>query len=180
MSILPNWLGTLRQNPKLISNDLMAGLMMAVLVIPQSLGYAALAGLPPIMGLYASIVPTLVYAYLGASSINAVGPVAITAIMTSSALSGYATGSVQYVTLSITLTMMVGGILCLASILRLGWIMQFVSRGVSSGFISAAAVLIVISQLKTSSARPSQVAVSSTSSAAYRTLPSPLSHIPPY
>lgn len=148
MSILPNWLGTLRQNPKLIGNDLMAGLMMAVLVIPQSLGYAALAGLPPIMGLYASIVPTLVYAYLGASSINAVGPVAITAIMTSSALSGYATGSVQYVNLSITLAMMVGGILCLASILRLGWIMQFVSRGVSSGFISAAAVLIVISQLK--------------------------------
>lgn len=148
MSIFPNWLSTLKQRPQLITNDLISGLMMAVLVIPQSLGYAALAGLPPIMGLYASIVPTLVYAYLGASSVSAVGPVAVTAIMTSSALSDYATGSVQYITLSITLAMMVGGILCLASILRLGWIMQFVSRGVSSGFVSAAAVLIVLSQLK--------------------------------
>lgn len=122
--------------------------MMAVLVIPQSLGYAALAGLPPIMGLYASIVPTLVYAYLGASSVSAVGPVAVTAIMTAGALSDYATGSLQYITLSIILAMMVGVILALASILRLGWIMQFVSRGVSSGFVSAAAVLIIISQIK--------------------------------
>lgn len=121
---------------------------MAVLVIPQSLGYAALAGLPPIMGLYASIVPTLVYAYIGASSVNALGPVAVTAIMTASALSGYATGSTQYITLSIILALMVGVILCLASILRFGWIMQFVSRGVSSGFVSAAAVLIIISQIK--------------------------------
>lgn len=121
---------------------------MAVLVIPQSLGYAALAGLPPIMGLYASIVPTLVYAYLGASSVSAVGPVAVTAIMTAGALSDYATGSLQYITLSIILAMMVGVILALASILRLGWIMQFVSRGVSSGFVSAAAVLIIISQIK--------------------------------
>lgn len=126
----------------------MAGVMMAILVIPQSLGYATLAGLPPIMGLYASIVPTLVYAYLGASNINAVGPVAVTAIMTSGTLSGYASDTMQYITLSITLAMMVGGTLCLAGILRLGWIMQFVSRGVSSGFVSAAAVLIVISQLK--------------------------------
>lgn len=148
MSILPNWLRTLKQNPHLISNDLIAGLMMAVLVIPQSLGYAALAGLPPIMGLYASIVPTLVYAYIGASSVNALGPVAVTAIMTASALSGYATGSTQYITLSIILALMVGVILCLASILRFGWIMQFVSRGVSSGFVSAAAVLIIISQIK--------------------------------
>lgn len=122
--------------------------MMAVLVIPQSLGYAALAGLPPIMGLYASIVPTLVYAYLGASSVSAVGPVAVTAIMTAGALSDYATGSLQYIILSIILAMMVGVILALASILRLGWIMQFVSRGVSSGFVSAAAVLIIISQIK--------------------------------
>lgn len=148
MFILPAWFGTLQQNPKLIKDDLMAGVMMAILVIPQSLGYATLAGLPPIMGLYASIVPTLVYAYLGASNINAVGPVAVTAIMTSGTLSGYASDTMQYITLSITLAMMVGGTLCLAGILRLGWIMQFVSRGVSSGFVSAAAVLIVISQLK--------------------------------
>lgn len=148
MFIIPHWFKRLQQHPHLITNDLTAGLMMAVLVIPQSLGYAALAGLPPIMGLYASIVPTLVYAYLGASSVSAVGPVAVTAIMTAGALSDYATGSLQYITLSIILAMMVGVILALASILRLGWIMQFVSRGVSSGFVSAAAVLIIISQIK--------------------------------
>lgn len=121
---------------------------MSVLVIPQSLGYAALAGLPPVMGLYAAIVPTLVYAYIGASSVSAVGPVAITAIMTSSALSGYAAGSLQYVSLAVTLALMVGVVLWLASVLRLGWIMQFVSRGVSAGFISAAALLIIAGQLK--------------------------------
>lgn len=148
MSIFPAWINTLKQQPKLITNDLSAGLMMAVLVIPQSLGYAALAGLPPIMGLYASIVPTLVYAYIGSSSVSALGPVAVTAIMTASALSDYATGSIQYISLSITLALMVGVILCLSSVLRLGWIMQFVSRGVSSGFVSAAAVMIIISQLK--------------------------------
>lgn len=121
---------------------------MAILVIPQSLGYAALAGLPPIMGLYASIVPTLIYAYIGSSNINALGPVAITAIMTASALSPYASGSLQYISLAVTLAFMVGLVLCLANVLKLGWIMQFVSRGVCSGFISAAAILIVVSQLK--------------------------------
>ncbi|MDO4440893.1 MAG: SulP family inorganic anion transporter [Moraxella sp.] len=148
MSIIPTWFSTLKQRPELISNDLVAGLMMAVLVIPQSLGYATLAGLPPIMGLYASIVPTLVYAYIGSSSVSAVGPVAVTAIMTASALSGYTPNTSEYLVLSIALAMMVGVILCLASLFRIGWIMQFVSRGVSSGFVSAAAVLIIISQLK--------------------------------
>ncbi|MCL1624243.1 SulP family inorganic anion transporter [Moraxella sp. Tifton1] len=148
MTILPDWLNTLKQQPKLIVNDLSSGLMMAILVIPQSLGYASLAGLPPIMGLYASIVPTLVYAYIGSSSVSALGPVAVTAIMTSGALSHYASGSMQYIMLSIMLAFMVGVILCLSSMLRLGWIMQFVSRGVASGFVSAAAVMIIISQLK--------------------------------
>lgn len=148
MSIFPHWLTTLKQQPKLIISELTAGFMMAILVIPQSLGYAALAGLPPIMGLYASIVPTLVYAYIGSSSVSALGPVAVTAVMTASALSDYATGSMQYIMLSITLAFMVGAILCLASVLRLGWIMQFVSRGVASGFVSAAAALIIITQFK--------------------------------
>ena len=115
---------------------------------PQSLGYATLAGLPPIMGLYAAITPVIVYAWIGASSVSSIGPVAITAIMTASALSGYATGSLQYISLAIVLAFMVGGILLIAGLIRLGWIMQFVSRGVASGFISGAAVLIIFSQLK--------------------------------
>lgn len=121
---------------------------MAVLVIPQSLGYALLAGLPPVMGLYSAIVPTLVYAYVGSSSVNAVGPVAITAIMTSGALSSYALGSLQYQAMAVTLALMVGVLLMLAHLIRLGWIMQFVSRGVTSGFISGASVLIILGQLK--------------------------------
>lgn len=143
----PNWLADLKKNPSIISNDLMAGLLMGILVIPQSLGYAALAGLPPIMGLYAAIVPTLVYAYVGPSSVQALGPVAITAIMTSSALAHIADPS-QYIEMATTLALMVGAILMIANWCKLGWIVQFISRGVSAGFISAAAVLIIISQLK--------------------------------
>lgn len=121
---------------------------MAILVIPQSLGYAMLAGLPPVMGLYSAIVPTLVYAYIGSSSVNALGPVAITAVMTAGALSSYSLGSLQYVQMAISLAFLVGVILVIASLLRLGWIMQFISRGVSAGFVSGAAVLVIIGQLK--------------------------------
>lgn len=64
---LPDWILPFLQNPKSAIPDINAGLVMAILVIPQSLGYAALAGLPPVMGLYTAIVPTLVYAYLGSS-----------------------------------------------------------------------------------------------------------------
>ena len=147
-NLLPNWVLQFIDSPRTAIPEIYAGLMMAVLVIPQSLGYAALAGLPPIMGLYASIVPVMVYAYIGSSSVSAVGPVAITAIMTAGALSNYATGSLQYVSLAITLALMVGVILWLGSLIRLGWIMQFVSRGVAAGFISGSAVLIIISQFK--------------------------------
>lgn len=147
-ALLPRWVLQLIQHPRTALSDIPAGLMMAVLVIPQSLGYATLAGLPPIMGLYAAITPVIVYAWIGASSVSSIGPVAITAIMTASALSGYATGSLQYISLAIVLAFMVGGILLIAGLVRLGWIMQFVSRGVASGFISGAAVLIIFSQLK--------------------------------
>lgn len=148
ITLMPTWLVPLLAEPKRILPELGTGVMMAVLVIPQSLGYALLAGLPPIMGLYSAIVPTLVYAYVGSSSVNAVGPVAITAIMTAGALSSYALGSLQYQQMAITLALMVGVLLMLAHLIRLGWIMQFVSRGVTSGFISGASVLIILGQLK--------------------------------
>lgn len=148
ITLMPTWLVPLLAEPKRILPELGTGVMMAVLVIPQSLGYALLAGLPPVMGLYSAIVPTLVYAYVGSSSVNAVGPVAITAIMTAGALSSYALGSLQYQQMAITLALMVGVLLMLAHLIRLGWIMQFVSRGVTSGFISGASVLIILGQLK--------------------------------
>lgn len=148
ITLMPTWLVPLLAEPKRILPELGTGVMMAVLVIPQSLGYALLAGLPPVMGLYSAIVPTLVYAYVGSSSVNAVGPVAITAIMTAGALSSYELGSLQYQQMAITLALMVGVLLMLAHLIRLGWIMQFVSRGVTSGFISGASVLIILGQLK--------------------------------
>ncbi|MBU5617560.1 STAS domain-containing protein [Psychrobacter sp. TAE2020] len=145
--LIPIWL---RQYPlPALPTDLVAGLVVGVLVIPQSLGYAVLAGLPPVYGLYAAIVPVMVYAWIGSSNVQAVGPVAITAIMTASALHAYADqGAQQYALMASLLALMVGALLWIAGWLKLGWIMQFISRGVSAGFISGAAVLIFVSQLK--------------------------------
>lgn len=144
---LPDWLRhyTLVN----LSQDVLAGLIVGILVIPQSLGYAVLSGLPPVYGLYSAIVPVLVYAWVGASSVNAVGPVAITAIMTAGALHRYShLPASDYALLASLLALMVGIILWLASLFRLGWITQFISRGVSAGFVSGASILILLSQLK--------------------------------
>lgn len=142
---LPKWLKNY-QSTHLMA-DIIAGLVVGILVIPQSLGYAVLAGLPPIYGLYTAIIPVIVYAWVGSSNIQAVGPVAITAIMTANALEPYA-NSEAYLSLVTLLALMVGGILWLAGLLRLGWIMQFISRGVSAGFVSGASILIFLSQIK--------------------------------
>ncbi|WP_350560162.1 SulP family inorganic anion transporter [Psychrobacter sp. CAL346-MNA-CIBAN-0220] len=145
--LIPAWLR--QYQLATLPTDIIAGLVVGVLVIPQSLGYAVLAGLPPVYGLYAAIVPVIVYAWLGSSNVQAVGPVAITAIMTASALHAYANqGAEQYVMMASLLAMMVGALLWIAGQLKLGWIMQFISRGVSAGFVSGAAVLIFVSQLK--------------------------------
>ncbi len=151
--LIPAWLRQYQLSD--LSTDVVAGLVVGVLVIPQSLGYAVLAGLPPVYGLYAAIVPVMVYAWIGSSNVQAVGPVAITAIMTASALHSYAdNGAEQYVLMASLLALMVGALLWLAGRLKLGWIMQFISRGVSAGFISGAAVLIFVSQLKYLTAIP--------------------------
>lgn len=145
--LIPTWLRQYQLSA--LPTDVIAGLVVGVLVIPQSLGYAVLAGLPPVYGLYAAIVPVLVYAWIGSSNVQAVGPVAITAIMTASSLHPYANeGTQQYILMASLLSLMVGTMLWLAGRLKLGWIMQFISRGVSAGFISGAAVLIFVSQLK--------------------------------
>ena len=145
--LIPVWLRQYQLSA--LPADMIAGIVVGVLVIPQSLGYAVLAGLPPVYGLYAAIVPVAVYAWLGSSNVQAVGPAAVTAIMTASALHPYADkGAEQYILMAALLALMMGAILWLAGQLKLGWIMQFISRGVSAGFISGAAVLIFISQLK--------------------------------
>jgi SulP family sulfate permease len=128
---------------------LLAGAIVAVLVIPQSLAYALLAGLPPQAGLYASILPVLAYIWLGSSRFQAVGPVAITSIMTFAVLSPLvAPGSPQYLAMAAALSLWSGLITIAFGTLRLGFLSQLLSRPVVSGFISGSAVLIIISQLK--------------------------------
>ena len=120
-----------------------------MLVIPQSLAYALLAGLPPQVGLYASIFPVLAYAVLGSSMTQAVGPVAITAIMTFAVLSPLETpGSPQYLMLAATLSLFSGVLVLAFGALRMGFLSQLLSRPVISGFISGSAILIVLSQIK--------------------------------
>lgn len=143
----PDWLRHYQKAD--LSADVIAGLVVGAVVIPQSLGYAVLAGLPPVYGLYASIVPVLIYAWVGSSSVNAVGAVSLTAVMTAQALSDYQhLPSNEYAHLAVSLALLVGVLLTLASIFRLGWVTQFISRGVTAGFVSGASLLIFISQLK--------------------------------
>lgn len=147
MHCLPRWIKAYPR--KYLSADLLAGLIVTVLVIPQSMAYALLAGLPPQAGLYVSIFPVIAYALVGSSMTQAVGPVAITAIMTFTVLSPLATpGSPQYIALAASLSLCSGLLILLSGTLRLGFLSQLLSRPVVSGFISGSAVLIVISQLK--------------------------------
>ncbi|MEV6813921.1 sulfate permease [Micromonospora sp. NPDC051296] len=143
-------LGWLRRyNRVTLRHDLIAGLTVAVMLVPQSMAYAALAGMPPVTGLYASIVPLLVYALLGTSGSLAVGPVAITALMTSAALAPLADGDpARYAALAGLLALLVGVIQTLMGVLRLGVLVNFMSHSVLSGFTSAAAIVIAASQVK--------------------------------
>ena len=147
MVLIPPWIHHYpRQH---LRDDLLAGLVVTVLVIPQSLAYALLAGLPPQAGLYVSILPAMVYAWLGSSMVQAVGPVAITAIMTYSVLSPLAAaGSAEYLQMAAALSMASGLLIAACGFARLGFLSQLLSRPVVSGFVSGSAVLIVLSQLR--------------------------------
>jgi SulP family sulfate permease len=144
---LPNWMRQY-QRPWL-SGDLTAGLIVTVMLIPQSLAYAMLAGLPPQIGLYASILPLFAYAFFGSSMTLAVGPVAVASLMTASALTPLAApGSESYIMLAVLMALMSGLILFIAGLLRLGFLAYFLSHPVISGFISGSAILITMGQLK--------------------------------
>ena len=133
-----------------LTSDLMAALIVTVMLIPQGLAYALLAGLPPEVGLYASIAPLVLYAILGTSRVLAVGPVAVVSLMTASAIGQHAvTGSQEYWSVAITLAFMSGSMLLLMGVLRLGFLANFLSHPVISGFISASGLLIAASQMKT-------------------------------
>lgn len=132
-----------------LGGDLSAGLTVAVMLIPQGMAYAMLAGLPPIVGLYASVFPLLAYALLGTSRQLAVGPVAMVSLLVATGVGAIApAGSAEYVALAIALAGMVGVLQLAMGVLRLGALVTFLSHPVVSGFTSAAAIVIGLSQLE--------------------------------
>lgn len=129
--------------------DLAAGLTIGAMLVPQGMAYALLAGLPPEIGLYASIVPVLVYALFGTSRQLAVGPVAIVSLLTASALSPlFEQGSAGYISAAALLALMVGAVHLVLGFGRLGFVVNFLSHSVLVGFTAAAAIIIGFSQVK--------------------------------
>ncbi|MEO1257535.1 MAG: solute carrier family 26 protein [Bacteroidota bacterium] len=138
-----------RYDKKNLKGDLSAGLTVGVMLIPQGMAYAMIAGLPPIYGLYASTVPLIIYALLGTSRQLAVGPVAMVSLLTAAGIGAIAEGGTEtYVMLAIALAFFVGVIQFLLGVFRLGFLVNFLSHPVISGFTSAAALIIGLSQLK--------------------------------
>jgi sulfate permease, SulP family len=136
-------------NREVLTSDLMAAVIVTIMLIPQSLAYAMLAGLPPVVGLYASILPLFAYALFGTSRTLAVGPVAVVSLMTASAVGAVAApGTAAYWEAAVTLAALSGVMLVVLGLLRLGFLANLLSHPVISGFISASGVLIATSQLK--------------------------------
>ena len=153
MNILRRYLPILTWLPEYeranLRPDLVAGLTTAVMLVPQAMAYALLAGLPPEYGLYASTVPLLIYALFGSARQLAVGPVAMVSLLVLTGISALAEpGSNEYISLAITLALFVGAIQFLMGVFRMGFLVNFLSHPVISGFTSAAAIIIGLSQLK--------------------------------
>jgi SulP family sulfate permease len=144
---MPEWLSQYRR--EWLTGDLIGGLIVTIMLIPQSMAYAMLAGAPPQFGLYASILPVIVYALVGSSRYLAVGPVAIVSLMVSSTASMHAeAASAEYGQIAILLAWEVGALLVLAGLLRFGVLANFLSHSVISGFINASALIIAVSQIE--------------------------------
>lgn len=137
-----------RYSRQTLSSDLIAAVIVTIMLIPQSLAYALLAGLPPEVGLYASVLPLIAYAVFGTSSALAVGPVAVVSLMTAAAVGRVATqGTIDYASAAIMLALLSGAMLVLMGLLRLGFIANFLSHPVISGFITASGLIIATSQV---------------------------------
>lgn len=144
--VMPAWLRAYQ--PSWLASDAIAALVVSLLLVPQGLAYAALAGLPVQMGLYASLLPLIAYALFGSSRVMSVGPVAIASLMTGAALAPVAEpGSAEYIAAAIFLAVLSGVMLMVFGWMRLGQLAYFLSHPVISGFISGAALLIVLGQL---------------------------------
>lgn len=132
-----------------LTNDLVAAVIVTIMLIPQSLAYAMLAGLPPEAGIYASILPIILYAVFGTSRTLAVGPVAVISLLTASAVGQVAeAGTAGYAAAALTLAGLSGAFLVVLGIFRLGFLANFLSHPVIAGFITASGILIATSQVK--------------------------------
>jgi sulfate permease, SulP family len=132
-----------------LAADLIAALIVTIMLVPQSLAYALLAGLPPEAGIYASILPILLYALFGTSRVLAVGPVAVVSLMTAAAVGQVAeAGTAGYAAAALTLALLSGGMLMVMGVLRLGFLANFLSHPVIAGFITASGLLIAAGQVR--------------------------------
>ncbi len=129
--------------------DLIAGLTVGIILVPQGMAYAMIAGLPPVYGLYAALIPVLMYMVLGTSKHVSVGPVAMDSLLVAAGLGALSIVGVEnYIAIAILLAFMVGTIQLLLGVLKMGFLVNFLSKPVISGFTSAAALVIIFSQLK--------------------------------
>ena len=141
-----HWLRHYRRS--MLAGDISAGIVVALMMVPQGMAYALVAGLPPVVGLYASIVPPLLYALFGSSMTQSVGPMAITSLMTAAALSAIPNvGPGLYMVLAAQLALLSGAVLLVCGLLRVGFLANFFSRPVMSGFSIGAALLIAWGQI---------------------------------
>lgn len=169
--LIPDWLKNYRR--QWLAGDATAALVATMMLVPQALAYAALAGLPPHIGLYASLLPLVGYALFGSSSVLSVGPVAVLALMTASALTPLAVpGSAEYIAGAVLLAALSGLFLFAMGLMRLGALSNLLSHPVISGFVSGAAALIIIGQISP------LVGVESDGDTALQLLVSTLAHLP--
>ena len=146
---LPAWSWLSQYNPVKLKSDVLAALIVVAMLVPQGMAYAMLAGLPPIMGLYASILPMIIYALLGGSTTLSIGPVAIISMMTFATLNPlFEVGSPVSIEAATLLALMVGIISLLLGVFRFGFLIQLISHPVIQSFIIASALLIAFGQFK--------------------------------
>ncbi len=132
-----------------LSGDIGAGITVGIMLVPQGMAYAMIAGLPPVFGLYASLIPQIIYAIMGTSRQLAVGPVAMDSLLVASGLGALALSGIdEYIAMAIFLALFMGTIQLGLGLLRMGFLVNFLSMPVISGFTSAAAIIIGLSQLK--------------------------------
>lgn len=147
--ILPifQWLPNYKKS--YLTGDVIAGLTIGIMLIPQGMAYAMIAGLPPVFGLYASLTPQIIYAIMGTSRQLAVGPVAMDSLLVASGLGALSLSGIdEYISMAIFLSLFMGSIQLLLGVLRMGFLVNFLSKPVISGFTSGAAIIIGLSQLK--------------------------------